>query len=101
MGLGFSIPVKQVSAALSQFFRPESINSLWFGAQIKASPGPLLVTSVYPGSPASRAGLRENDQVLQLNGQVPAGIISFNRLLAKSSTQDNSLVIRRGRPPGV
>ena len=95
MGLGFSIPVKQVSAALSQFFRPESIDSLWFGAQIKASPGPLLVTSVYPGSPASRAGLRENDQVLQLNGQVPAGIISFNRLLAKSSTQDNSLVIRR------
>ena len=96
MGLGFSIPIKQVSFALSRFFRPEFADSLWFGAQMKASPGPLLVTAVCPGSPAARAGLRENDQVVQVNGQVPTGIISFNRWLTKTTTQDNRLVVSRG-----
>jgi len=95
MGLGFSIPVKQVSTALSHFFRPEFADSLWFGAQLKAGPGPLLVTSVYPGSPAARAGLRENDQVAQVNGQIPAGIIAFDRLLTKNVGEVNTLVVRR------
>lgn len=96
MGLGFSIPIKQVSAALSHFFRPEFADSLWFGAQMKAGPGPLLVTAVYPGSPAAQAGLRENDQVVLVNGQAPTGVISFNRWLAKTNSVDNRLVVSRG-----
>ena len=96
MGLGFSIPIKQVSVALSRFFRPESVDSLWFGAQLKASPGPLLITAVQPGSPAARAGLKENDQVVQVNGVVPNGIISFSRLLGKAAGQETRLVVTRG-----
>src|SRR5512137_1535361 len=58
VGVGFSIPVKQVSAALSQFFTPEVRDSVWFGAEFKAGAGPLTVRAVKPGSPADRAGLK-------------------------------------------
>jgi len=96
MGLGFSIPIKQVSAALAHFFRPEFADGLWCGAQLKGGSGPLSVAAVYPGSPAAKAGLRDGDQISQVNGQPPVGVISFNRCLFKDSQQDNRLVVTRG-----
>ncbi len=95
MGLSFSIPVKQVSAALSRFFTPEVASARWFGAQLKAGPGPLLVASVQPASPAALAGLRQGDQVLQINGLTPASLIAFNRLL--STNLDSRMVVARGQ----
>jgi S1-C subfamily serine protease len=96
LGVGFSIPVKQVSAALSRFFTPEVSDSLWFGAHIKAGPGPLSVTSVQSGSPAAQAGLREGDHILQVNSQPVPGLIRFNRALVKSDRHLAKLAIRRG-----
>jgi S1-C subfamily serine protease len=96
MGVGFSIPVKQVSAALARFFTPEVTDSLWFGAQVKPGPGPLVITSVQPASPAAKAGLREGDHVLQVNGQAPTGIVTFNHLLATGATNDLRFVVSRG-----
>src|SRR6516165_1760580 len=48
-GVGFSIPVKQISAALSRYFTPEGTDGLWFGAQVKSGPGPLAIVTVQPG----------------------------------------------------
>src|SRR5436190_3411542 len=50
LGVGFSIPVKQVSAALSYFFTPEVTDSLWFGARFKSTGSYLEVAAVQPGS---------------------------------------------------
>ena len=96
VGVGFSIPVKQISAALSRFFTPEVLDSLWLGAQFKAGPGPLIATSVQASSPAAKAGLREGDQVLEVNGQVPSGFIGLNRLLTAPSSHESRLQILRG-----
>jgi serine protease Do len=95
LGVGFSIPVKQISAALSRFFTPEVTDSLWFGAQLKSGAGPLEVAAVQPGSPAAGAGLRADDRLLVVNGKAPHGLIECNRLLV---TPDRSLdlVIDRG-----
>lgn len=96
MGIGFAIPVKQVSAALAHFFTPEVMDSLAFGAELKAGPGPLVVTAVQPGGPAAKAGLREGDRVEQVNGQSPAGLIAFARLVGAASSQEARLVVLRG-----
>jgi S1-C subfamily serine protease len=96
MGLGFSIPVKHVSAALSRFFTPEVTDSLWFGAQFKAGQGPLVVSAVQPGSPAAKAGLRKDDQVLQVNGAIPENIIACSRLLTAITNRPISLAVSRG-----
>jgi S1-C subfamily serine protease len=95
VGVGFSIPVKQVSAALSRFFTPEITDSLWFGAQFNAGAGPLLVTSVQPGSPADLAGLHPNDLLLQVNGRKPAGLIDCNTLLAGTPEHRPHLLLSR------
>lgn len=69
MGVGFSIPVKLVSEAISQFFTPEVSHSLWFGARWKAGAGPLLASEVQKGSPAARAGLQAGDLLERVNGK--------------------------------
>jgi S1-C subfamily serine protease len=96
MGMGFSIPVKQVSASISRFFTPEWTHSLWFGAHIAAGPGPLLVGSVQSDSPSWKAGVRPGDQVLQVDGKVPASLIEFNRILCAAGDRTSQLVIKRG-----
>ncbi len=95
VGVGFSIPVKQISAALSRSFTPEMTDSLWFGAQLKPGPAPLSVNFVQPGSPADRAGLKVGDQVLEVNGKKPASLIAFNTLLTEDVEHDAKLVVSR------
>jgi serine protease Do len=90
LGVGFSIPVKQVSTALSRFFTPEVTDSLWFGAQLRPGAGPLEVTEVQPGAPAAKAGLSVGDRLLQVNGRTPQNLIACNRLLV---TGDRSPVL--------
>src|SRR6266404_1988600 len=95
LGVGFSIPVKQVAAALSHF-TPERSDSLWFGAQFKAAFGSLLVASVQPGSPAARAGLCTGNQLLEINGKVPQSLIDCNRLLAAATERRAKLLVAQG-----
>ncbi len=93
-GIGFAIPIKQVSAALSEMFTPESSGkALWFGARIKVGPPPLTVTVVQPQSPADKAGLRPGDQILRVNGSAPKGFIDFNAMLVNNSKPDVSLTV--------
>lgn len=96
VGVSFSIPVKQVSAAISRFFTPEVTAAAWFGAQFKAGVESLLITTVQPGSPAARAGLAVGDQVLQVNSQRPTSLIACNRLLSDSVAQPVALLVNRG-----
>jgi len=94
-GVGFSIPVKQISAALARYFTPESTDSLWFGAQFKSAPASLAVVTVQPGSPAAKAGLRAGDQLLQINGETPNNLISLTRLLVADPERAVRLAIMR------
>jgi S1-C subfamily serine protease len=96
MGVGFSIPIRQVSAALATFFTPEVTHNLWFGGRIQNNGGVLTFSAVQPRSPAARAGLRTNDVVQEINGQSPANLIGLNRLLGAGGTQPLRLRVLRG-----
>jgi serine protease Do len=91
MGLGFAIPVKQISAALSDFFSLEFTAGLWLGARIKGTPPPLTVREVQTNSPAFRAGLRVGQQVLEVNGKSVDGLVEFSKLVA-SKTNNNATI---------
>ncbi len=96
-GIGFAIPIKRVNEALSEFFTPEAMRALWFGARVKSGGGPLIIQQVQDGSPAHRAGLRTNEVILQVNGHAPKNLIEFNReLTANADRKDVTLVVQRG-----
>ena len=94
-GIGFAIPIRLVEEALADIFPTEYVKSFWFGARIKVGSYPLVVTSVQPESPAGRAGLRNGDTVLQVNGKVPKNFIDFGELLATNSASEITMTLRR------
>jgi len=95
-GIGFAIPVKQVTEALSQFYTPEVSSALWFGARVKESGETLIITSVQPGSPAAQAGLQEGQEILEVNGTPPHGLIEFNELLCAQRETKPVLKVKSG-----
>jgi len=99
MGLGFAIPVKQVSAALSDFFTLEFTADLWLGARFKGKPYPLTVSEVQPNSPADRAGLRVGQMVVEVNGQAVSGLVEFNKLMAASTNNRPTLTVTENGTP--
>jgi serine protease Do len=94
VGVGFSIPVKQVSGALSHFFAPEETDSLWFGARFKLEDrGTLVVSSVQSGSPAAKAGLCSGARVLEINGKPVRNLIECNHLLVNGAQHQARLLV--------
>jgi len=95
-GIGFAIPVKNVSRALADILSGESIQGLWVGAKLKASTLPLTVQAIMSTSPAERAGMLPDDVIVSVNGVKPESIIEFNRLvLDAGDRKDVSFVVQR------
>ncbi len=93
-GIGFAIPIKLVSAALSDMFTPElSGKSIWFGAHVKVGSPPLTINTVQPQSPAALAGLKAGDRILRVNGAAPKSFIDFNELIVNSEKSDVTLAV--------
>jgi serine protease Do len=99
-GIGFAIPIKRISEALSEIFTPEELADIWFGARVKAGTRPLLVIEVMNGSPAEKAGLRHADAILAINGQPIKSFIEFTReLITTGEQRPVTLLVRRGSEP--
>jgi serine protease Do len=96
-GIGFAIPVKRVSAAISEIYSPEGLESLWFGARVRPGTSPLQVMSVQVESPAGKAGLRAGDRITQVNGKAPRGFMDFiGELRSMKDQRDVTLMVERG-----
>lgn len=99
-GIGFAIPAKQVSATLSEFFSPEIVYSMWFGAKLKPGSVPLTIASIQSGSPADKAGLRVGMQIAQVNGKTPHSIVDFSeQVLTTAESREVTLVALDGSAP--
>ncbi|HTG44180.1 MAG TPA: trypsin-like peptidase domain-containing protein [Verrucomicrobiae bacterium] len=96
-GIGFAIPVKRVAEALGEIFTPETLRSLWFGAQFKSTTNGLAVVNVVPGSPAETGGLREGDMIARVNGISPKSAFVLNReVMSAGEKKEVSFQLRRG-----
>jgi hypothetical protein len=61
----------------------------------------MLVTEVYPGTPANKVGVKVNDVLLKIDGAwIPANVEDFTRLIAslRSDTPLDVVVLRKGQP---
>jgi len=93
-GIGFAIPIKQVRDAISDIFTPET-GSRWLGARIRFGSGPLTILSIDKDSPADKAGLKPDDQILQVNGKTPKGFIELNQWLRDVAQTNFAFTIQR------
>jgi serine protease Do len=96
MGVGFAIPIKHVATAMSEFFSPEVMNSLWFGARVKPGVMPLEISVVQPGSPADKAGLTVGQTIVAVDGQRPKDLVDFVRLLEPARDHRATIEVREG-----
>lgn len=95
MGVGFSIPVKHVNAALSRFFTPEVSHSLWFGAQWNSGAGALETTFVQKDSPAEKAGLQKGDRIHSINDKKVENLTEAHRELVGLAAEEVRLRVNR------
>jgi serine protease Do len=75
-GLGFAIPINRVRRVVGDIIRDGRVRHAWIGADVEAVPADgarrtvsVRVSSVVPGSPAARAGLREGMVVSGVDGR--------------------------------
>lgn len=94
MGVGFAIPVKQVNAALADFFNPEVLSALWFGGRVDTFQWPLTLSYIQPRSPAERAGLRVGQRLLAVNQQAPRNLAELEQQLSAPQTGDHRATLQ-------
>jgi len=71
-GVAFAIPIELVSGELPELIGAGRVTSRaprpWLGTYTVTTEGGVGVVGVTPGSPADRAGVRQRDLILQVNG---------------------------------
>jgi serine protease Do len=77
VGLGFAIPIERAVRVAEEIMRNGSVRRAWVGLDVQGaramrdwkSQGGVVVASVAPGGPAARAGIRQNDVLVEANGR--------------------------------
>ena len=95
-GIGFAIPVKQISAALAETLSGVTVGGFWFGAQLSGLNRPLVVEAIQPRSPAAQGGLKVGDAILQVDGKAVNSLIDLNRYLVQAKA-DRDVVLNVSR----
>ncbi len=112
IGIGFAIPASIAKPITQRLMRGEQIRRGYLGAEIGTlAPNQrealglaetleaALINSVTPGAPAEKAGLREGDIVVSLNGQNTETSSELTRLVGAAEPGSNLRleIIREGR----
>ena len=94
--IGFAIPIDRARRVVDELLHYGEVKSVWLGLRGTsvslgaARPGPrgqgLRVRSVYPDSPAARAGLEPGDVVVAIDGRPVEGRDDFDTALASAGT---------------
>jgi serine protease Do len=100
-GPGFAIPVDQAKAIVPQLRDQGEVVRGWLGAasapQESDAPGGAVIGKVYAKTPASDAGLRPGDVVIDVDGNAIADFEALRRVIADSKPGHTILMtVRRG-----
>lgn len=108
-GLGFAIPSDEAAVIIEQLKTGKKIQRGWIGVSIRGlsendakalgleKPRGALVASVFPGDPADKAGVKQGDVIIAVNGKDVADNSELLRRIAGLKPGDKArLTIWRG-----
>jgi serine protease Do len=96
VGIGFATPSELIIPIINQLRASGHIERGWLGVSVDDSQNGVNIASVERTSPAARAGLRQGDTILMLNGERIETARSLIRAVAAVSPGTNvTLSIRR------
>lgn len=110
MGIGFAIPINIVKTVVEQLKTKGKVERGWLGVVIqdltpdlakelglKVTEG-VLITEIIPDSPAAKAGLKEKDVIIKVNGKPVrnASELRSQILILKPGTEVELEIIRNG-----
>ncbi len=107
--LGFALPINTVKLSVESVQKHGRIIRAWLGVRfllVDDEKGALLLrgedardVAIVPGSPADKAGLMENDVVLEVNGTKLEGVTTLSSLIERLTPGDtiHLKVARQGK----
>jgi serine protease Do len=117
-GIGFAIPADRARRIVDDLLKFGEVRAVWIGVRGKTlvsgeenRPRGFRVRSVYPTSPASRAGIREGDQIVSVDGTPVDSQEAFEtvlstrgpglplKLVLRSKQGDRSVTVAGEAPP--
>ncbi len=111
-GIGFAIPINKARRVMEDLMSTGRVDPLWLGLDLQEvdarmamalglrGAGGVLVTGMYPGSPAARTGLRIGDVIESINGVALRGRRDYLDIL-RNQTPGTALrlqIMREGYP---
>ncbi|MFC1823278.1 DegQ family serine endoprotease [Thermodesulfobacteriota bacterium] len=97
VGIGFAIPVNMARGIIEQLKSNGEVTRAWLGVGIQDLTSELaeyyhvkdrkgaLVTQIYEGDPADKAGIRTRDIIVEANGKEVSGGRDLSRTIANTS----------------
>ncbi len=115
MGIGFAIPINMVKAIEDQLQREGKVTRGWLGVVIQnvdkdlaesfglKQAGGILISEVQEDSPASAAGLKQGDVILELNDVELNNVSDLRNRVAMLQPGSKAMfdIMRDGRPKKV
>ncbi|MBN9413675.1 MAG: Do family serine endopeptidase [Candidatus Paracaedimonas acanthamoebae] len=109
IGIGFAIPSNLVVPVIASVDRGGKITRLWLGVALKTISSEIAlkknmvvskgvsISQIYPNTPAEKAGLKEGDIIVEINGHEIVNEAAYRfRLAIAKQNEASSIVIIRG-----
>jgi serine protease Do len=106
VGLGFAIPIERALRVAEEIIEHGSVRRAWVGLEVEGAAamrdwktaGGVTITSVAPGGPAAKAGLKQGDVLTEANGRPLRNYLDWEAVKLDLHVGDEvELAVRSGR----